>query len=75
MKQLTKQEYQKRSLAISTLVIYLESTKAPLASVLYEILSPIGEEKHPYKWTDNEFLGSIEKALNKLHSNGEDAEW
>ena len=48
MKQLTKQEYQKRSLTITCL------------------LHHFGETKHPSKWTENELLGAIEKAIKKI---------
>lgn len=63
MKQLTKQEYQKRSLAVQKLTFLLELSPDRIAVVLSELVSPIGEEKHPYKMTDNEFMGHIEKKI------------
>lgn len=67
MKQLTKQEYQKRSLTITKLVQYLELNQGEdLAFTLTCLLHPFGETKHPSKWTDNEFLGALEKAIKKV---------
>lgn len=68
MKQLTKQEYQKRSLAITKLVYYLELNTDRLAKILCELMSPIGEEKHPYRMTDNEFMGYIETKIKQLEN-------
>jgi len=70
MQKLSKQEYQKRALAISKLAIYLDSRHEPISVILTELMSPIGEEIIPYRWTDNQFLGAIERELKKFE-NGE----
>jgi len=71
---LTKQEYQKRGILIQKLAFLLELNQSEgVAAILSYILSPIGEAKHPMKWTDNEFLGVIEKEIRKTE-NGEDEE-
>lgn len=75
MKQLTKQEYQKRGILIQKLAFLLElNNREPAARILSCILSPIGQEKHPYKWSDNEFLGVIEKEIFKLENGIDDEE-
>jgi len=74
MKQLSKQEYQKRGILIQKLAFLLElNNSEPVASILSSIFSPIGEKKHPYKWSDNETLGVIEREIQKVE-NGEDEE-
>jgi hypothetical protein len=74
MKQQTKQEYQKRAILIQKLAMLLELNPAePVAATMSYILSPIGEDKHPFKWTDNEFLGKIEKEIYNVE-NGLDEE-
>lgn len=56
-----KQDYQKRSLAISYMARLLETyPKIPISKLLAQLFSPIGETKHPSKWTDNELIGKIE---------------
>lgn len=71
---LTKQEYQKRSLAITKLVTYLELSQERLAVLLSELVSPIGEPKHPYRMTENEFMGHIEKFILKLEEETDEYE-
>ena len=74
MKQLSKQEYQKRAILIQKLAFLLElNNKETTAFILSCILSPIGQTKHPSKWSDNEFLGVIEKEIFKIE-NGIDEE-
>jgi len=74
MKQLTKQEYQKRSLLIQKLTFLLElNQKESVAAILSYLVSPIGEAKHPYRMTENEFMGIIEREIKKIE-NGEDEE-
>lgn len=67
---MTKQEYQKRGILIQKLAFLLELNQTEnIAFILSYILSPIGEPKPPSKWTDNEFLGAIEKEIYKLENN------
>ena len=74
MKQLTKQEYQKRAILIQKLAFLLElNNREPVAFILSCVVSPIGQQKHPSKWSDNELLGVIEKEIFKLE-NGLDEE-
>ena len=69
MKQLSKQEYQKRGILIQKIAFLLElNNREPVAQILSYILSPIGQDKHPFKWTDNEFLGAIEKEIFKIEN-------
>lgn len=73
MKQLTKQEYQKRSLTISKLAQLLELLPGEnISFTLTWLLHPAGETKHPSKWTDNEFLGVLEKAIKKVELYGDE---
>lgn len=75
-KQLTKLEFQKRSTLIAKLVELLELKQdQPVASILSVIFSPHVEEgkKHPFKWTDNETLGIVEKEI-YIAENGTDEE-
>ena len=73
MKQLTKQEYQKRGILIQKIAYLLElRQKESAAFTLSYLLSPIGEDKHPSRWTDNEFLGAIEKEIFKIDNKLED---
>lgn len=66
---MTKQEYQKRGILIQKLAFLLElNQKENIAFILSYVLSPIGNEKHPARWTDNEFLGAIEKEISKLEN-------
>ena len=75
MNKLSKQEYQKRAILIQKIAFLLElNNKETVASILYYILSPLGEKKHPYKWTDNEFLGVIEREIYKIENNIDDEE-
>lgn len=73
-KQLSKIEFQKRSTLVSKLVQLIELRQnEPVAAILSVVFSPhvsIGN-KHPYRWTDNETLGIIEKEIQKVE-NGED---
>ena len=74
MNKLSKQEYQKRAILIQKLAFLLElNNKETVAASLSYLLSPIGQNKHPYKWTDNELLGAVEKEIFKLE-NGIDEE-
>lgn len=69
MKQLSKKEYQKRAILIQKLAFMLElNNREPVAFILSCLVSPIGQEKHPSKWTDNELLGAIEKEIFKLEN-------
>lgn len=71
---MTKQEYQKRGILIQKLAFLLElNQKENVAFILSYILSPIGSEKHPARYSDNELLGAIEKEIRKIE-NGEDEE-
>lgn len=70
---LDKKEFQKRSLAIEKLVQYLQLSREPLSANLCYLTSPHGRDKHPYKWSDNELLGILEKEISKIES-GEDEE-
>jgi len=73
MKQLSKQEYQKRAILIQKLAFLLElNNKETVASILCYMVSPIGRDKHPFKWSDNELLGVIEKEINKLENGIDD---
>lgn len=73
MKQLSKQEYQKRAILIQKLAFLLElNNRESVASILSCILSPIGQEKHPFRWSDNEFLGAVEKEIYKVENNIDD---
>lgn len=75
-KQVTKQEFQKRSLLVSKIVEYIElNPHRSVASMFSVIFSPHVKEgvKHPYKWTDNELLGVMEKEI-KLSETGNDEE-
>lgn len=66
---MTKQEYQKRGILIQKLAFLLELNQHEnIAFILSYILSPIGETKSPARWTDNEFLGAIEKEIYKLEN-------
>lgn len=70
---MTKQEYQKRGILIQKLAFLLELNQTEnIAFILSYILSPIGEKVHPAKWSDNEFLGAIEKEIYKLENNKDD---
>ena len=72
---LTKQEYQKRVILIQKLAFLLElNNKESVAAVLSYLLSPIGQPVHPFRWTDNEMLGFVEKEIYKLENNLEDEE-
>lgn len=72
--QLTKQEYQKRALLVQKLAFLLElNQKESVAAILTYLVSPIGQEKHPFRMNDNEFMGAIEKEI-KIIENGEDEE-
>ena len=52
------------------IAFFLElNNREPVAQILSYILSPIGQDKHPFKWTDNEFLGAIEKEIFKIENN------
>jgi len=66
-------EYQKRALTVQKLAMYLELHKGRLGQALSELVSPHGIEKHPYKMSDNEFLGHIEKHIKDIE-NGDDEE-
>lgn len=56
-----KLEYQKRALCAQILCEVFELyPRIPLAEILSTLISPIGEAKHPYTWTDNELMGKIE---------------
>jgi hypothetical protein len=75
MKQLTKQEYQKRALLIQKLIFLLElNTKESVAAILSYLISPIGQEVHPYRWTDNQLLGAIEKEIYNIENGIDDDE-
>lgn len=63
---MNKMAYQKRALTISMLCEVFELyPRIPLGEILSTLISPIGEDKHPYLWSDNELMGKIEdvKAL------------
>jgi len=71
---LNKQEYQKRAIAIQKLAFLLELNQGEsISKILSYLVSPIGESKHPYRMTDNEFIGHIEKEIKRIE-NGEDEE-
>ncbi len=73
MRQLTKQEYQKRALLVQKLTFLLElNTKESVAAILTYLVSPIGQPVHPFRWTDNELLGVIEKEIYNLENGIED---
>jgi hypothetical protein len=73
MKQITKQEYQKRALLVQKLAFLLElNHKESVAATLTYLLSPIGQEVHPYRWTDNQLLGVIEKEIYKIENGLDD---
>lgn len=56
-----KDQYQKRSLAISRLAQYFEEfQETSLAELLCLLTSHIGES-NPFNWDDNELIGKIEK--------------
>jgi len=75
MKQLTKQEYQKRGLLINAIARLIELKQGePVAAILSLMLSPIGETLHPFKWSDNHMLGVVEKEIYKVENNLEDEE-
>lgn len=62
-----KSEYQKRSLAINALCEVFELyPRIPLGEILSTLVSPIGEVRHPYNWTDNELMGKIEDVKDLL---------
>jgi len=74
MNKLSKQEYQKRAILIQKLAFLLElNNKETVAAILTYLLSPIGQSKHPLKWTDNELLGAVEKEIFNIE-NGIDEE-
>ena len=61
MAKIDKMSYQKRALAIQNLCELFELyPKLRLGEILSTLVSPIGESKHPYYWTDNEFMGKVE---------------
>lgn len=71
---LNKQEYQKRAILIQKLAFLLElNEKESVAKILSYLVSPIGESKHPFKMSDNEFLGQVEKEIKRIE-NGDSEE-
>jgi len=67
MKQLSKQEYQKRALLVQKLAFLLElNQKESVPAILTYLVSPIGEERHPFRMTDNDFIGVIEKEIKSI---------
>ena len=57
-----KESYQKRGLAINRLIRYFEEfQEISLAELMCVLVSPIGEDKHPRNWDDNQLIGKIEK--------------
>jgi hypothetical protein len=57
-----KENYQKRSLTVQSLVQYIEKfPKIPIAELLCILVSPIGEKTNPFKWNDDILRGKIEK--------------
>lgn len=74
MKQLSKQEYQKRALLVNKLGFLLElNQNESVSKILSHLVSPLGETKHPYRMDDNEFMGHVEKEIKRIE-NGEDEE-
>lgn len=69
----SKQEYQKRAILVQKLAFFIELSRGErVAEILSYLISPIGHDKHPYKWTDNELLGHIEKEIYKLENGLDD---
>lgn len=59
-----KEKLQKRNILIQRLLFLFELDQYQSVSrTLCNLVSPIGENVHPYKWTDNELLGRVEKAI------------
>ncbi|TXG79326.1 MAG: hypothetical protein E6R13_10025 [Spirochaetes bacterium] len=59
-----KEKLQKRNILIQRLLFLFELDQYQSVSrTLCNLVSPIGENVHPYKWTDNELLGKVEKAI------------
>ena len=57
-----KDAYQKRNLTISKLNELFELySNFPIAEILGTLMSPIGEDVHPYNWDDNQVYGKLEK--------------
>lgn len=55
-------EYQKRALTVQKLnEIFELYSNFPIAEILCTLVSPIGEETHPYTWDDNQVYGKLEK--------------
>ena len=59
-----KEKLQKRNILIQRLLFLFELDQyQSISRTLTSLVSPIGETVHPYKWTDNELLGRVEKAI------------
>jgi len=59
-----KEKLQKRNILIQKLIFLFELNQyESISRTLANLVSPIGEKTHPYKWTDNEFLGVVERAI------------
>ena len=57
-----KLQYQKRSLALNKFLEICELySHYPIAEIMSTLISPIGEDQHPYNWDDNKFLGKLDK--------------
>jgi hypothetical protein len=62
-----KEQYQKRALTLQKLHEICELyPQMPLAEIMSILMSPIGEEVHPFKWDDNTLLGKLEKLEKEL---------
>lgn len=69
MKQLSTKEYQKRAILVQKLAALIElNQREPVAKILCYLTSPIGQTVHPFKMSDNEFLGLVETEINKLEN-------
>lgn len=64
-----KEKLQKRNILIQRLLFLFELNQHESVSrTLSYLVTPIGETVHPYKWTDNEFLGRVEKAITEAEN-------
>lgn len=69
MKNLTKQEWQKRGLLVQKLCTLIELTPNDyVAFTLSCLLHPAGLPTHPARYSDNELLGHIEREIYKIEN-------